>query len=377
MFGTGGSAIVSLTLGEGDSKMANEYFSFITYFAFALCMLLAVICCVNTENIAEFLGAEGIMKTEAVKYGRILFLSMPAYALQYIFQCFTVTAEKPKLGLYVTVISGCTNMILDWLFVGEMKMGVAGAALASATGQIIGAVIPLIYFLGKNTSLIHLTKTEFMPKVLLKVCSNGASELMTNVSLSLVNILYNFQLMKLAGENGVSAYGVIMYVNFIFISVFVGYSIGTAPIIGYNYGAGNYSELKNMFKKNMIIMGISGVLLMCCAISVAGLLSGVFVGYDEQLYALTKHGFTLYSLCFVFAGYNINASSFFTSLNNGFISAVISFLRTLVFQIICVVVLPIFLHTDGIWLSIVVSEILSLMVSLYFLISKRKVYKYL
>lgn len=377
MVGTGGSAIVAKTLGEGKKKEANKYFSMLVYVTIAGGLLVSTFGFLFVRPIAGMLGAEGEMLEQCVLYARILFLSLTAFMLQNVFQSFFVAAEKPQLGLFVTIAAGVTNMVLDFLFIGVFRWGVAGAAAATAVSEMVGGLVPLIYFGRKNGSLLHLTKTGIQGRIVAKACANGSSELVSNLSMSLVNMLYNFQLMRVAGENGVAAYGVIMYVNLIFVSTFLGYSIGSAPIVGYHYGAENHSELKNIFKKSMTLIGIWGILLVTLAVSLSSVLAQIFVGYDAELMAMTSHGFRLYALAFLINGFNIYGSAFFTALNNGLISAVISFLRTLVFQMTMVIVLPMVLGIDGIWLAIVAAELLALLVTVQFLVRKRKVYHYL
>lgn len=377
MVGTGGSAIVAKTLGEGKKKEANKYFSMLVYVTVAGGLLVSTFGFLFVRPIAGMLGAEGEMLEQCVLYARILFISLTAYMLQNVFQSFFVAAEKPQLGLFVTIAAGVTNMVLDFLFIGVFRWGVGGAAAATAVSEMVGGLVPLIYFGRKNGSLLRLTKTGIQGRIIVKACANGSSELVSNLSMSLVNMLYNFQLMRVAGENGVAAYGVIMYVNLIFVSTFLGYSIGSAPIVGYHYGAENHSELKNIFKKSMTLIGIWGILLVTLAVSLSSVLAQIFVGYDAELMAMTSHGFRLYALAFLINGFNIYGSAFFTALNNGLISAVISFLRTLVFQMTMVIVLPMILGIDGIWLAIVAAELLALLVTVQFLVRKRKVYHYL
>ena len=376
MIGTGGSAIVSKTLGEGEQKKANQYFSMLVYATIASGLVLTAAGLIWIRPIAAAMGADASMMEDCVLYGRILLFSLTAFMLQCVFQSFLVTAEKPKLGLGITVMAGLTNIFLDFLFVAVFRWGLAGAAFATAISQIVGGVLPLFYFARKNDSLLRLTKASWNRKVLLKTCTNGSSELMTNISMSLVNILYNFQLMRLAGQDGVAAYGVIMYVNFTFSSIFIGYSIGCAPIFSYHYGAANHAELKSLFRKSLILTGIWGVLLTALAIALAAPLSHLFVGYDAELYQMTSHGFRLYALSFLLCGFNIFGSAFFTALNNGAVSAAISFLRTLLFQIVVVIVLPILFGLNGIWLAVVAAELLALLVTVTFFATKKKQYHY-
>lgn len=376
MIGTGGSALVSMTLGQGKKKEANAIFSMLIKVTIIVGVILMILGIVFMRKIAVLLGATKELVEPCVTYGRVLLIALAPFMLQNVFQSFFVTAEKPALGLKITVIAGLTNVVLDFLMIGVLRGGVVGAALATGISQFVGGAIPLVYFMRKNTSELKLVASKVDFKSLGKTCFNGSSELMTNVSMSLVNMLYNFQLLKYAGENGVAAYGVIMYVNFIFVAVFVGYSIGTAPIIGYNYGAKNNFEMKNVLKKSILFNIISGIMMCIAAILLSGFLAGVFVGYDAALYEMTKRGFALYSLSFVVMGLNIYASSFFTALGNGLVSAVISFLRTLLFQVVAVLILPMILKLDGVWISIVVAELMALIVTAIFYATNNKKYGY-
>lgn len=377
MIGTGGSAIVAKTLGEGDPKRANSYFSMLVYVTAIGGIILALLGMLLVPSVVSFLGAEGELLSNCILYGRISFISMPAFMLQNVFQSFFVTAEKSKLGLAVIITAGVTNMILDLLFVGILGFGLAGAAVATVCGEMIGGLFPVFYFSRKNSSLLRLGKTQFNGRILMQTCVNGSSELMTNLSSSIVNSLYNIQLMKFAGENGVAAYAAIMYVNFIFIAIFLGYSIGSAPIISYHYGAGNDGELKNLYKKSLQLVGSWGILLFVLAQFLATPLAKLFVGYDSTLLAMTQTGFRIYSLVYIINGFNIFGSSFFTALSNGVVSAVISFLRTLVFQIGAVFILPIvFGGINGIWSSVTVAELLTLCITITFFVRQRRKYHY-
>lgn len=377
MIGTGGSAIVAKTLGEGDPKRANFYFSMLVYVTAIGGIILALLGMLLVPSVASLLGAEGELLSNCILYGRINFISLPAFMLQNVFQSFFVTAEKPKLGLAVIITAGVTNMILDLLFVGILGFGLAGAAVATVCGEMIGGLFPVFYFSRKNSSLLRLGKTQFNGRILMQTCVNGSSELMANLSSSIVNSLYNIQLMKFAGENGVAAYAAIMYVNFIFIAIFLGYSIGSAPIISYHYGAGNHGELKNLYKKSLQLVGSWGILLFILAQLLATPLAKLFVGYDSTLLAMTQIGFRIYSLVYLINGFNIFGSSFFTALNNGVVSAVISFLRTLVFQIGAVLILPVvFGGINGIWSSVTVAELLTLCITITFFVRQRRKYHY-
>lgn len=376
MIGTGGSALVSMKLGQGKKKEANEVFSMLIKVTVTAGIVLSAAGILFIRQIAGLLGATEELLEHCVVYGRILLISLIPFMLQNVFQSFLVTAEKPTFGLVVTLAAGATNMILDYLMVGVLRWGLVGAAAATGISQVVGGMIPFVCFMKENSSALQLVPAKIDFRTLGKTCFNGSSELMTNVSMSLVNMLYNLQLMKYAGEDGVAAYGVIMYVNFIFIAVFVGYAIGSAPIIGYHYGAGNKKEMQNVFWKSMQFNLVSGVLMCAAAIRMSGLLSGIFVGYDMQLKEMTQRGFAVYSLSFVVMGFNIYSSSFFTALNNGLISALISFLRTLLFQVAAVLILPILWGLDGIWFSIVLAEVLALLVSAVLLAANRKKYGY-
>ena len=376
MFGTGGSALISKTMGEGDKERAKRLFSLFIYVSAGCGVLIAAAGIIFIRPVAAFLGAEGTMLDDCVRYGRIILIALPAYMLQFEFQSFFVTAEKPHLGLGVTIAAGVTNMILDALLVAVFSLGLVGAAAATAISQCVGGVIPLIYFLCPNSSTLRLTRTKFDGRALFKACTNGVSELMSNISMSIVGMLYNMQLIKYAGENGVAAYGVLMYVNFIFLAAFIGYSVGTAPIIGYNYGSGNQNELKNLLKKSLWLIGIFSVVMVAAAEGLARPLASMFVGYDSELFEMTLRGFIIYSFSFLFSGIAIFGSSFFTALNDGLISALISFLRTLVFQAAAVLFFPLIWGIDGIWMSIVAAELMAVGVTVMFLLTKRKKYHY-
>ena len=376
MIGTGGSAIIAKTLGEGKKKQANEYFSMLVYLTLIGGIVLSALGILFSPLIARGLGADGALLTNCVLYARITLLSMPAFMLQNVFQSFFVTAEKPKLGLGVIVIAGVTNMVLDFLLVGVFQIGLAGAAFATVTSECIGGLFPILYFARKNSSLLKLGRTHFNGKIFLCACGNGSSELMTNLSSSIVNSLYNIQLMNLAGENGVAAFGTIMYVNFIFIAIFLGYSIGSAPLVSYHYGAGNHDELKNLFGKSLRLIGIWGLMLFILAQLIARPLAAIFVGYDADLFSMTQNGFRIYCIAYLINGFNIYGSSFFTALNNGLISAAISFLRTLVFQLAAVLLLPLLLGINGIWSAVAVAELLTLGLTVTFFVRNRKKYHY-
>ena len=376
MLGTGGTAIVAKTFGLGEKKKANEYFTFLIIVTAVMGSILALLGVVFAVPVAKLLGAEGEMLEYAVTYCRIVLIALPFFMLQNTFQNFFITAEKPKLGLLVTVMAGLTNIILDALFVAVFKWGLVGAAAATATSQAVGGLVPVVYFASKNSSTLRFCKTKAYLKVLLQTCVNGSSELMSNISASIVTILYNYQLLRFAGENGVAAYGAIMYVAFIFVAIFIGFVIGAGPIVSFHYGAGNTDELKSLRKKSINIVATVGAAMLVIALLLSVPLCKLFVGYDGELYSITLRGFIFYAFSYLIAGYNIFGSSFFTALNNGGVSAIISFLRTLVFQIGAVLLLPELLALDGVWLSIIVAELASAAVTTVFLVAKRKQYNY-
>lgn len=376
MIGTGGSALVSKTLGEGQKEKANQYFSMLTYVIIIFSLIITIIGFIFMPQIARALGASDLIIDDCILYGRILIAAEIFFMLQNSFQSFLVTAGKATFGLIISIAAGISNIILDFVLVYVFDFGIEGAAAATVFSQIVGGLIPFIYFARKNDSLLRLVKTKIQLKPLGKACLNGSSEMLTNLSTSLVSIVYNFQLMKIAAENGVSAYGVIMYVSIIFMSFFFGYAIGVNPIIGYNYGAKNSAELKNVLKKSLVLTSIVSVTMIVAAVLLSGAISKIFVGYDAELHDMTSNALKLYSLSFLVCGFNIFSSAFFTGLNNGVVSAVISFTRTLVFQVAAVILLPMILGINGIWLSVAVAESLTLVLTVVFFVTNKKKYNY-
>ena len=376
MFGTGGGALIAKTMGEGKAEKADKLFS-MTVFASILCgLVLTAVGLLFLRPFARLMGAEGELLENSLLYGTINLIALPFYILQYEFQCLFATAEKPKLGLYVTVASGVANMVLDWLLVAVLPFGLAGAAAATAASQFIGGVFPLVYFARKNSSRLRLTRCRLELRPLGRICANGSSELMNNISMSLVSMLYNVQLMQYAGEDGIAAYGVLMYVSMIFQAIFIGYSVGTAPIVSYHYGAQNREELKSLLRKAIFIVAIAALCMFAAGELLAAPLSRLFVAYDEELLQMTTHAFAIFSFSFLFSGFAINGSSFFTALNDGLTSALISFLRTLVFQVAAVLLFPLLWGLDGIWFSIVAAEIMAVLATIFFLLKKQKKYGY-
>ncbi len=376
MFGTGGGALIAKTMGEGKAEKADKLFSMTVYASILCGLVLTAVGLLFLRPFARLMGAEGELLENSLLYGTINLIALPFYILQYEFQCLFATAEKPKLGLYVTVASGVANMVLDWLLVAVLPFGLAGAAAATAASQFIGGVFPLIYFARKNSSRLHLTRCRLELRPLGRICANGSSELMSNISMSLVSMLYNVQLMQYAGEDGIAAYGVLMYVSMIFQAIFIGYSVGTAPIVSYHYGAQNREELKSLLRKAIFIVAIAALCMFAAGELLAAPLSRLFVAYDEELLQMTTHAFAIFSFSFLFSGFVINGSSFFTALNDGLTSALISFLRTLVFQVAAVLLFPLLWGLDGIWFSIVAAEIMAVLATIFFLLKKQKKYGY-
>lgn len=378
MFGTGGSAIVAKTFGENKKDLANQYFTMLTFVNIVIGIIIAVIGFIFLKPIAVIMKASDAMLEYCVPYGKILILCLPFYMVQNAFQSFFVTAGKPDTGLKVSILAGIINIVFDWLFVGIFKWGVVGAAIATGMSQIVGALIPVFYFLSKkNNSTLRFVKFKLNKSVIINTCTNGSSELMTNISMSVVNMLYNTQLMKYAGQDGVSAYGVIMYVNIVFLAIFIGFLIGSAPIISYNYGAKNSDELKSIFRKSITVISVTAILMTLLSQLIANPIAEIFVGYKPELFDLTVHAFRIYAFSFLIAGFNIFGSSFFTALNNGLISALISFLRTLLFQIVMVLTIPLIFGIDGIWISIVFAEIFAVIITTYFILRNKSKYGYM
>lgn len=376
MLGTGGSALVAKTLGQRDRELANRIFSMLVVAGVVVGVVFCIIGFWLIEDIAMLLGARGDMVQLCVTYGRIILPALPCFILQYMFQSLLITAERPTLGLAVTVIAGLTNIVLDFLLIVVFDLGLVGAACATALAQTVGGLVPLVYFALPNTSLLRLVKPVYEGRFLVQAATNGLSEFLSSVSMSVVSMLYNWQLMRYIGEDGVAAYGVIMYVAFILMAMAFGYSMGVSPIVSYNYGSGNHAELQNVFRRSLVLVAIMGAVTVVLAECLATPLSQLFVGYDEGLFALTRKAFMIYCLSFFLAGFNMFASAFFTALNNGIVSGVIAFGRTMVCETTAVLVLPLLFGMDGIWFAIIVAEVLALMLSASLLLRYRRLYHY-
>lgn len=377
MLGVGGSALVAKTLGEGDVHRAGRYFTMMLYLMVGTSVFFTAVGIAALRPVATLFGATEAMMGDVVTYGTVCLLFNIALQAQYTFQSYLIVAEKPKLALAVVIAAGVTNMVLDFLFMAVLDMGVAGAAMATGLSQLVAGVIPLLWFVSKhNKSALRFTKTKLEVRSMLRACANGSSEMLSSISASVTGILYNYQLMKYAGEDGVAAYGVVMYAAFVFLGVFLGYSQGSAPIMGYHYGAWNHKEMKNVLRRSLVLLGTSGVVLTALAILLARPFSAIFVGYDAALLDMTARAFTICAIPLLFMWFNIYVSSFFTALNDGAVSAAISFMRALVFPVICIIVMPMFWELDGVWYSLVGSEVMGFFVSLCFLLGNRKKYQY-
>ena len=376
MFGSGGNALVSKTMGEGDMEKANRIFSMLIYISIGSSVVLTVLGYLLLRPVAIWMGAEGALLENSLLYGRILLAALPAYIVQIEFQSFFSTAEKPQLGLIVTIVAGVTNIVLDFLLVAVFPFGLTGAAIATTVSQAIGGIFPLVYFFRPNAGILRLGCAEWDWTSLRKSCANGFSELTSNLTLNLVGMLYNFQLMRYAGQAGVSAYGVMLYVNTIFLSVFFGYTTGTAPIVGYHFGAKNHKELKSLLKKSLTIIAVSSVGLFLLAQLFARPLAAIFLGYDAELMDLTVHGLRIFAFSFLFVGVGFFTPGFFTALNDAVTSATISLLRTVVAQVAAVLLLPLVFDMDGIWAAIVVAEIIAMTMAIICLVLRRKKYHY-
>lgn len=376
MLGSGGSALVGFYLGMGQEKRANEIFSLLIYVLLGVGAALTVLGLLFLEPVARLLGADADLLPYCVRYGRIVLLGLIPFTLQNVFQSFLVTAERPHFGLYITVGAGVTNMVLDALLVAVIPLEVEGAAIATVISQCVGGFLPLIYFLRPNTSRLRLTRTHWELRPVLKSAANGSSEFMTNISMSIVTMLYNWQLLRLMGADGVTVFGIIMYVSFIFVALFLGYSMGSAPIVSFHYGAGNQEELRGLFRQSLTIILSMSVGLTLLAIVLAKPLAMIFVSYDPALLSVTTRALAIYAVSYLLTGFNIYASSFFTALNDGLVSALISFARTLVFQVLAVLTLPLLWEADGIWAAVILAEGLAAILSLACFLRFRKKYGY-
>ncbi len=377
MIGTGGSAIVSARLGAGKAKEARQIFTMLVYVLVLAVLVISVCGFVWIRPIALFLGATEDLLPYCILYARVLFCSMPFFTLQFFFQSFFVVAEKPGLSLKISIVSGVINVILDFVLVGLLGYGLFGAAVATAMGQLIGGTVPIVYFSRKNNGTpLHFVRAPFSWRIVKDTCINGSSEMVTNLAASVVSILYNLRLLALAGEDGVSAYGILMYVNFIFASILFGYAVGSAPIVSFNFGAKNTKELQNMFRMSLRLLTVTGLVLFAVSEGLAVPLSYIFAGYDADLLAMTIHGFRLYNFTFLVFGFNVWGSSLFTALNNGVISAILSFLRTFVLSVLTVLILPQLFGIDGVWVAAFVTELLALFVTGFFFVRKRATYQY-
>ena len=377
MLGSGGSAEIARAMGQGEPERARRYFTSLVLAVIAIGTVLSVLCCLFMEELSRLFGASDLLLEDCVTYGFIMLAGSVPFMLQSCFQSYLLAAERPKLGLWLTVAAGLTNAVLDYVFIGLMDMGVAGAAWATVAGYLVGGIIPLLYFLLPNKSPLRFTRTHAYPRMLMKSCANGSSELMTNISASAVNVLYNIQVMHLAGEAGVAALSIILYVNFVFISAFIGLGMGAAPLFSYHYGRGNTDELKSLFRKCITVLTVLSVTMAVTSQVFNEPLTRLFVDFDQSLVDMTVHGFRIFAVSFLFAGTNIFGSMFFTALGDGLDSALISFLRTLLFQCGAIWLLPRLWGLDGVWVATTAAELMAICVTVSLFLLRRKRYGYL
>ena len=381
MFGTGGSALSAKLLGEGKKEEANQVFSMLLVFTFLVGIIVSIGGYFLVETFAHGMAsitedATDEMVKEAITYGKILIIGQAIFMLQNYFQSFLLVDERSRLGFIATLCAGIGNIILDFLFIVVFKLGVAGAALGTISGYFVGAIIPFIHFIKNKNGLIEFKLTRFKARPILKSCFNGSSEFVNNISSSIVGIVFNIQLLKFMGQNGVAAYGTIAYVSFLFVSIFIGYSIGMAPVISFNYGAENHDELKNVLRKSLIIIFIMELFMVLISFTCARPLAMLFSSGNNDLEELTINALRICSLAFIFTGIGIFTSSFFTALNNGALSALNAFMRTLVFQIAFILLLPLIFGASGIWWAIIFADCAAFILAIACLIWKRKQYHY-
>lgn len=377
MIGAGGSALVSKTMGEQKYDLANRYFSMLIIFVIIFGMFISILGIIFNPYIIHLLDLDQETINNCNIYANVLFIFLIFFMLQNIFQSFNIVASKPEMGIITMILSGITNILLDYIFIVILNMGIFGAALATGLSQFAGAIVPFIFFINKNSTLLRIKFVKIDFKIILKTSYNGISEMLSSISFSLVSILYNIILLSYIGINGVNAYGVILYISYIFISIYFGYSMGISPIISYNYGAKNKKELNNIFNISLVLICSVSILLTFIGYIFAKQLSSIFVNYDKELLNLTTHALHINVFSFLFCGYNIFASSLFTALNNGTVSLILSFLRSLIIQVVCILTIPILFGSEGIWFAGVVSDIISLIISIIFIFKYRNKYGYL
>ncbi|MBE6045790.1 MAG: MATE family efflux transporter [Clostridiales bacterium] len=376
MIGTGGAAIIGKNLGEQESEKANGYFSFFVYICIAVGIVMAVLGVFILRPAIEIIGVEERMVRDCMVYGIIGMITVPCYMLQFLFQILFVTAEKPRLGFWITVIAGLANIVLDFFMIVVFHWGVAGASIATGISEVVGGIVPLIYFSRPNDSLLRIGRPRVEFRALRKACTNGLSEFVSTISESVVTMLYNFQLLRLAGADGVAAFGVMQYCTFIFFAVFAGYNMGVQPLFSYNFGADNRVEMKNLFKKSMILMEGGGLMMFAILVIFARPLVSIFIGYDAGLVDMSVHGMRIYALIFITCGINIFVTGMFTALNNGVVSAFIATVRVVICEIGSVMILPIFFGLNGVWFSASVAEVGSIIPVIIFVVTLRKRYGY-
>lgn len=361
MLGTGGSAIISKYLGEGKNERAREALTQFVVLTLLLSFVLLILSEMFLTPISRLLGASDVLLADCRLYLGASMLFAPACMLQAVFQSFLVTAGRPGLGLLLMTGAGICNMILDYVLIVPCQMGIAGAALATGIGQCIPAVCGLCFFLFTRQDL-RFCRFTFSAKEILDACYNGSSEMVSQLSNAVITFLFNIVMMSLAGEHGVAAITILLYGQFLFNAVYLGFSIGISPVIGFQYGAGDRTKLRKIYRISFLSVAISSVVIVAAAICFSPTIVAIFTK-DQRTFELASVGFRLFAVNFLFSGINITSSGFFTALSNGKVSALISFSRTLVFIVISLLILPRILGITGAWIAIPVAEFLTLLIS--------------
>ena len=375
MLATGGSAVIAKKLGEGKEEEARRDFTFLIVAGVAGGLLMMAIGTIFLEELCKVLGSTKILLGDCKTYLQISLFFAPACMLQLLFQTFFVTAGRPNIGLTMTILGGVTNILMDYVLMGPAQMGIAGAALATGFGQLVPAIIGLLYFSFSRHSLFFtMPKADF--KMLLQSCMNGSSEMVSNLSSAIITYLFNIIMLRLLGEDGVAAITIVLYGQFLFNALYLGFSMGVAPVISFNYGSGNRQLLQKVYGICLKFVPVSSLIVAILALLFTPVIVGIFTSREEGIYEIAVHGFFLFSFNYFLAGMNIFASAMFTALSNGKISAIISFARTFIFIAICIILLPFVLGVNGVWIAVPVAEFLTLFLSCFYLIHYKKVYGY-
>ena len=375
MIATGGNAIVSRKMGAGENQEAKEDFTLLILTGAVIGFLILLGGTIWIDKIVYALGASDLLFPYCKDYLMVLFLFIPANILQTLFSNLFVTAGKPTLGLALAVLAGIANIVFDYVFIVLLQMGIKGAAIGTGIGYMIPSIIGTVFFLMKRSEL-HFCKPNMDASVLLKSCSNGVSELVSQCSAAVTTFLFNVTMMKLLGEDGVAAITVLIYSQFLLTTLYIGFSMGTAPVVSYNYGSGNVKQLKKTVR--ICFSFIAGISIFVFLFSLLGgeSIAKVFAENNRNVFEITKNGFSIFSFSFLFSGCNIFSSALFTALSNGKASATISFLRTFGFITVSLLVLPRFLEVTGVWLAVPFAELFTLMLTVYLLCRHRKQYNY-